>query len=111
MEIDVWDGQPPSSSSSEDEAAHADKPKAKKEKQELSIRKRLELRFGRKGSPPPEEKPKETSPTPLNAGEERIQPWRSDSYSRAEPRVLHGEPDLLLLLQLAAVLAHLVQHH
>jgi hypothetical protein len=89
VEIDVWDGEPPSSSSSEDEADTAGQKskKEKREKPELSFRKRLELKFGRKGSPP-KDKPKESSAAPEGAGE-RIQPWRSNSY-RAEPRVLHG---------------------
>jgi hypothetical protein len=83
VEIDVWDGEPPSSSSSEDESAKK-AGIAKKEKSELGFRKRLELRFGRKGSSPKEEKP-----SPSEPGGERIKPWRSDS-TRAEPRVLHG---------------------
>jgi hypothetical protein len=88
VEIDVWDGEPPSSSSSEDEAANLGVPKAKKEKKEkseLSLRKRLELRFSRKGS----EEKKELSQSPPKVTDERVQPWRSNS-SRAEPRVLHG---------------------
>lgn len=89
MEIDVWDGEPPSSSSSSDEAANPGAPKAKKEKPEMSIRKRLELRFGRKGAPSKEE-PKEASPSPPSAGEESIEPWHSNISTRAEPRVLHG---------------------
>ncbi|PVH99505.1 PLC-like phosphodiesterase [Periconia macrospinosa] len=97
VEIDVWDGEPPSSSSSEDEAAGAnaskskDKKDKKDKKEKLSLRKRLELRFGRKGSPPPEEKPKEASSAeqPTNTVE-RIIPWVSNSSTRAEPRVLHG---------------------
>lgn len=88
VEIDVWDGEEPSSSSSEDESAAPKQKKEKKEKPELSIRKRLELRFGRKGSSPPEEKPKDTSPP--GGADEKIQPWRSNTSSRAEPRVLHG---------------------
>ena len=88
----MWDGEPPSSSSSEDEAAAAGAAKVKKPKKELGLRKRLELRFGRKGSDEKKEKEKdkaqETSPPP-KGGEEKIEPWRSNSY-RAEPRVLHG---------------------
>ncbi|KAF1969135.1 1-phosphatidylinositol-4,5-bisphosphate phosphodiesterase 1 [Bimuria novae-zelandiae CBS 107.79] len=91
VEVDVWDGEPPSSSSSENEAEETAtssvKDKSKKEKK--SLRKRLELRFGRKSSPPPGEK-KEVSPLPQPAGEQRIAPWRSNSSTRAEPRVLHG---------------------
>lgn len=60
----------------------------KPKKEGLSIRKRLELKFGRKGSEE-KEKAKETSPPP-KSGEERIEPWRSTSAYRAEPRVLHG---------------------
>ncbi|KAF2682859.1 PLC-like phosphodiesterase [Lentithecium fluviatile CBS 122367] len=88
VEIDVWDGEPPSSSSSEDEAANVGAAKAKKTKPELGLRKRLELRFGRKGSEE-KEKAKQPAPPPKTV-EERIQPWRSNSYTRAEPRVLHG---------------------
>jgi hypothetical protein len=88
VEIDVWDGEPPSSSSSEDEAAQAGAAKVKKPKEKLGIRKRLELRFGRKGSEE-KEKAKKFSPPP-KGGEERIEPWRSTTAYRAEPRVLHG---------------------
>ncbi|KAF2270492.1 PLC-like phosphodiesterase [Lojkania enalia] len=88
VEIDVWDGEPPSSSSSEDEAASAGIPKVKKEKPELSIRKRLELRFGRKGSPPKEENSSHSQQSP--PGDDKIALWRSNSSYRAEPRVLHG---------------------
>ncbi|KAK3208620.1 hypothetical protein GRF29_77g1375644 [Pseudopithomyces chartarum] len=66
-----------------------DKPKREKK----SLRKRLELRFGRKASPPPEEKAEaspQPKPQPQPAGEQRIAPWRSNSSTRAEPRVLHG---------------------
>lgn len=92
MEIDVWDGEPPSSSSSEDEAANAGVKKvkkAKKDKPDMSLRKRLELRFGRKGSPTAEEKTKVVSPPPKSASD-KIQPWKSSGSFRAEPRVLHG---------------------
>ncbi|PSN63335.1 PLC-like phosphodiesterase [Corynespora cassiicola Philippines] len=90
VEIDVWDGEPPSSSSSssDEEAAPASTaPKPKKDKEGLSLRKRLELRFGRKGSPPAEDKSE--PPPPPKADENRIEPWRSNTF-RAEPRVLHG---------------------
>ncbi|KAJ4287183.1 hypothetical protein N0V90_012581 [Kalmusia sp. IMI 367209] len=91
VEVDVWDGEPPSSSSSENEAepTTGSGPKAKVKKEKKSIRKRLELRFGRKAS---EEKPKDVAPSssPPQAGEQRIAPWRSNTSSRAEPRVLHG---------------------
>ncbi|KAF2277469.1 PLC-like phosphodiesterase [Westerdykella ornata] len=94
VEIDVWDGEPPSSSSSEDEdESVAAKPKKeKKEKKELGFRKRLELRFGRKGSPPPEEKSPPKNPSlPDGNGSARETPSRSNSSTnRAEPRVLHG---------------------
>lgn len=93
VEIDVWDGEPPSSSSSEDESATPSDKTGKKEKKSktgLGIRKRLELRFGRKGSPTPEDTPKQETPAPSAGTDERIQPWRSNSNTRAEPRVLHG---------------------
>jgi hypothetical protein len=92
VEIDVWDGEPPSSSSSSSENEATNTRGTKPKKPKLGIRKRLELRFGRKGSDEKKgsgEKTTEASPPP-RIGEERIQPWRSDSYTRAEPRVLHG---------------------
>ncbi|ORY14508.1 PLC-like phosphodiesterase [Clohesyomyces aquaticus] len=88
VEIDVWDGEPPSSSSDEEEAAKAGAKKVKKEKSEKGgIRERLALRFGKKAS---EEKNKEQSPPAAEGPPEKIQPWRSNSSYRAEPRVLHG---------------------
>jgi hypothetical protein len=61
--------------------------KDKKEKSGLGLRKRLELRFGRKGA----SGDKKSSPSPPQEGEASIEPWRSSSYTyRAEPRVLHG---------------------
>ncbi|KAF2028112.1 PLC-like phosphodiesterase [Setomelanomma holmii] len=90
VEIDVWDGEPPSDSSSEEEdIAKYGGPKVekKKEKSKLSIRKKLELRFGRKGSS--EDKTEPASPPLTTDG--RPKPWKSSSYTyRAEPRVLHG---------------------
>lgn len=96
VEIDVWDGDEPSDSSSDEEELQKydapkveKKEKAKKEKSSLSLRKRLELRFGRKGAA--SEDKQEASSAPAQAGEQRIEPWRSSSYTyRAEPRVLHG---------------------
>ncbi|KAF1842759.1 PLC-like phosphodiesterase [Cucurbitaria berberidis CBS 394.84] len=89
VEIDVWDGEEPSDSSSDEEAARGNPgAAAKKEKSGLSIRKRLELRFRKKGTSP-EDKPKEPS-SPTRDGDQGIQPWRSTSSWRAEPRVLHG---------------------
>jgi hypothetical protein len=94
VEIDVWDGEALSDSSSdEEEVQKYDAPKlekAKKEKKEksgLSIRKRLELRFGRKGgSSDKQEAP--SSPAKEGHG---VEPWSSSQYTyRAEPRVLHG---------------------
>ncbi|KAF2727272.1 PLC-like phosphodiesterase [Polyplosphaeria fusca] len=84
VEIDVWDGEPPSSSSSEDEAPGAQK--KKKDKPELGIRKRLELRFGRKGASHEE---KEKPQAPPKDGD-KVTPWISNTSTRAEPRVLHG---------------------
>ncbi|KAF1999407.1 PLC-like phosphodiesterase [Amniculicola lignicola CBS 123094] len=89
VEIDVWDGEPPSSSSSEDDSATPAAAKGKKEKPELGIRKRLELRFGRKGTSPPGEKSKELGQSPPKSGD-KVEPWRSNTLMRAEPRVLHG---------------------
>ncbi|CAO2656548.1 Nn.00g053510.m01.CDS01 [Neocucurbitaria sp. VM-36] len=99
VEIDVWDGEEPSDSSSDEEAAignpGAAAKKEGKTKSGLGIRKRLELRFGRKGASSEEkekekEKEKETTSSPQDS-DKPIQPWRSTSSSwRAEPRVLHG---------------------
>lgn len=97
VEIDVWDGEEPSDTSSSDEAErsmNALKPKKelkeKKEKSGLGIRKRLELRFGRKGSQPAEDKTKESAEPATEESEPSILPWSSTSSWRAEPRVLHG---------------------
>ncbi|KAL5113762.1 hypothetical protein ACEQ8H_008336 [Pleosporales sp. CAS-2024a] len=94
VEIDVWDGEPPSDSSSDEEdiqkyGAPGMEKKHKDKKEKLSLRKRLELRFGRRGKSA-EEAQRSPSPPPAD-GEDKIEPWRSDSYTyRAEPRVLHG---------------------
>ncbi|KAH7379258.1 PLC-like phosphodiesterase [Phaeosphaeria sp. MPI-PUGE-AT-0046c] len=95
VEIDVWDGESPSDSSSDEEemqkygAPKVEKKdkKEKKEKSGLSLRKKLELRFGRKGATETEKQP---SPS-LPADGEKIEPWQSNNLTyRAEPRVLHG---------------------
>ncbi|KAF2009793.1 PLC-like phosphodiesterase [Aaosphaeria arxii CBS 175.79] len=92
VEIDVWDGELPSSSSSEDESTKPSTASAKKEKKKeksgLGIRKRLELRFGRKASPPPGDRQPESNPSAMT--DDKIEKWRSNTSSRAEPRVLHG---------------------
>ncbi|KAF2634338.1 PLC-like phosphodiesterase, partial [Massarina eburnea CBS 473.64] len=101
VEIDVWDGEPPSSSSSssDDEAVEKKNKKDKKDKkgkkdkkEKLSIRQRLEIKFGKKA--PPTDKTKEdansVSTSPPKAEVDKIQPWVSNSSTRAEPRVLHG---------------------
>lgn len=98
VEIDVWDGEPEadtsSSESSSDEEA-AIRAGKKEPKPKLGLRKRLELKFGRKGDPAAEKENKATPPAPQAAVPpppvmESITPWRSDP-NRAEPRVLHGE--------------------
>jgi hypothetical protein len=88
VEVDVWDGDPPSSSSSEDEAERVGQAKVPKEKSKLGIRERLALRLKGK-SAEKDEKSKEEA-TPSNQGEEKITPWRGDSTYRAEPKVYHG---------------------
>jgi hypothetical protein len=55
VEIDVWDGEPPSDSSSDEEdmqkyGAPKVEKKSKEKKEKIGLRKRLELRFGRKGA-------------------------------------------------------------
>ena len=90
VEIDVWDGEEPSDSSSDEEAIRGNPGVTKKEKEKsgLSIRKRLELRFRRKGKE--EEKEQETL-APVNDGAQGVTPWRSTSSTwRAEPKVTHG---------------------
>jgi hypothetical protein len=94
VEIDVWDGEELSDSSSDEEAAMGnpgvtEAKEKQKSKSGLGIRKRLELRFGRK-SKSSQEQSLEKSPPPRD-GEQKVQPWHSSSYaSRAEPRVTHG---------------------
>ncbi|KAL6711793.1 hypothetical protein ACN47E_002836 [Coniothyrium glycines] len=87
VEIDVWDGEDPSDSSSDEEAARGNPgvTKEKKDKSGLSIRKRLELRFRRKG------KDEEKAPPSTNDEAQCVSPWRSTSSTwRAEPKVTHG---------------------
>ncbi|CAA9964599.1 Phosphoinositide phospholipase C [Pyrenophora teres f. maculata] len=94
VEIDVWDGEVLSDSSSDEEAAMGNpgadglRKEKKKSKSGLSIRKRLAAKFGKKEEP--EEKSYEASPPPQQ-GMQKIEPWHSASFTqRAEPRVLHG---------------------
>ncbi|XPS70984.1 hypothetical protein M3J09_003176 [Ascochyta lentis] len=88
VEIDVWDGEPPSSSSSEDEAERVGQKKVRKEKSKLGIRERLALRLRGKSVGKEDEPKKEAAPAPH--GEERVTPWKSDVTYRAEPKVYHG---------------------
>lgn len=91
VEIDVWDGDPPSSSSSEDEAERVGQAKVKKEKSKLGIRERLAMRLrGKSVGKDDEPKKGETEATPAYKGEERVTPWKSDVTYRAEPKVYHG---------------------
>lgn len=81
VEIDVYDGS--DSSSDEEEALSSGAPRVKKEKKSrtgLSIRKRLEARFGSK----------DEEQTTTEASEQGVQPSRSNSSVRVEPRVYHG---------------------
>jgi hypothetical protein len=94
VEIDVWDGEPLSDSSSDEEEVQKygapkleKKEKEKKEKSGLSLRKRLELRFSKKGG----SGDKQQSPSSPPKEGHGVEPWSSSSYTyRAEPRVLHG---------------------
>ena len=94
VEVDVWDGDELSDSSSDEEAAMGNpgandmKKEKKKSKSGLGIRKRLAMKFGKKDRSDDEEE--ETS-SPPQQDDQKVQPWHSSSYtSRAEPRVLHG---------------------
>lgn len=91
VEIDVWDGEEPSDSeSSSDEEAARGNPgvtKEQKEKSGLSLRKRLELRFRRKGK---EDEKEDQAPPQADEGAQGVTPWRSTSSWRAEPKVTHG---------------------
>lgn len=96
VEIDVWDGEELSDSSSDEEAMRGN-PGAGKDKQGsksgLGIRKRLELRFSKKAKEEErakEEKAKEATVAPQESAQ-GVTPWRStSSTSRAEPVVKHG---------------------
>lgn len=88
VEIDVWDGEPPSSSSSEDEAERVGQKKVRKEKSKLGIRERLAMRLKGKSVGKDDEPKKEEASA--HKGEDRITPWRSDVTYRAEPKVYHG---------------------
>ncbi|KAH6852839.1 PLC-like phosphodiesterase [Alternaria rosae] len=94
VEVDVWDGDELSDSSSDEEAAMGNpgsddaRKNKKKSKSGLSIRKRLAMKFGSKDKP--EEEEQETSEPPQE-DDNKVQPWHSASYtSRAEPIVKHG---------------------
>jgi len=93
VEIDVWDGDELSDSSSDEEAARGnpgvtDSHRAKKEsKSGLSIRRRLELRFGKKAK---DEKGEVEEHVPQEQAQ-AVTPWQSASSSlRVEPKVTHG---------------------
>ncbi|KAI8940554.1 hypothetical protein NX059_004231 [Plenodomus lindquistii] len=93
VEIDVWDGEVPSDSSSDEEALRGnpgvnESTRAKKESRSgLGIRRRLELRFSKKAKE--EEKAKEEASAPHQL--QGPTPWRSaSSTDRAEPIVTHG---------------------
>ncbi|KAJ4325859.1 hypothetical protein N0V94_000421 [Neodidymelliopsis sp. IMI 364377] len=88
VEIDVWDGEPPSSSSSEDEAERVGQVKVAKEKSKLGIRERLAMRLRGK-SVGKDDKPKEVE-EPAHYDDQKVTPWRSDLTYRAEPKVYHG---------------------
>lgn len=88
VEIDVWDGEPPSSSSSEDEAERVGQKKVRSEKSKLGIRERLAMRLRGKSVGKDDEPTKDAAPA--HHAEERITPWTSDATYRAEPKVYHG---------------------
>jgi hypothetical protein len=93
VEIDVWDGEPPSSSSDEEEAERIGQKKVSGDKPKLSIRKRLELRFRGKGhssDDKAQERNEANEATSTEAAEQQVQPWKSNSSYRAEPQVFHG---------------------
>lgn len=94
VEVDVWDGDELSDSSSDEEAAMGNpgadeiRKEKKKSKSGLGIRKRLAMKLGMKDKSDDE---KEDRSLPPGEGMQKIQPWHSASYAnRAEPRVLHG---------------------
>ncbi|EON61955.1 hypothetical protein W97_01173 [Coniosporium apollinis CBS 100218] len=80
VEIDVWDGEDDSPSSSENEA---------EEGEERSLRKRLKGLLKGKSSARDKLRSAPPAAPPNSAASERIEPWRVDT-NRVEPRVLHG---------------------
>lgn len=89
VEVDVWDGEPPSSSSSEDEAERVGQVKVPREKSKLGIRERIALRLKGK-SASKNDTPEEGKSAPASQGEQSVTPWKSDVTYRAEPKVYHG---------------------
>lgn len=90
VEIDVWDGEEPSDSSSDEGKFTSTKDK-KEKKEKIGFKKKLELRFGRKSTR--EERAKEASDLEASGiveEEDKIKPWSSTASFRAEPRILHG---------------------
>ena len=104
VEIDVWDGEPPSSSSSEDEAERVGQAKVQKDKSKLGIRERLAMRLRGK-SVGKDDEPKKEGAASATKGEEtttslksemtksemtKSEMTKSEMTYRAEPKVYHG---------------------
>ncbi|KAF4310421.1 C2 calcium-dependent membrane targeting [Botryosphaeria dothidea] len=99
VEIDVWDGEPPSDS--EDSSSSSEDEKDAKGVKKPGLKDRLKAKLGRKSSvknshkPEPKKEPKkEKEPAPPAntdgaAASEIPKPWRANS-NRAEPKVYHG---------------------
>lgn len=99
VEIDVWDGEPPSDS--EDSSSSSEDEKDAKGGKKPGLKDRLKAKLGRKSSvknshkPEPKKEPKkEKEPAPPAntdgaAASEIPKPWRANS-NRAEPKVYHG---------------------
>lgn len=99
VEIDVWDGDPPSSSSSEDEAERVGQAKVPRDRTKLGFREKLAMRL--KGKSPDKDGAVDEHSKAANEhsraenisaprGDDKITPWRGDSTYRAEPKVYHG---------------------
>lgn len=98
VEIDVWDGDPPSSSSSEDEAERVGQAKVPRDKAKLGFREKLALRLRGKSVGKDDEPGKtdggvtrdDGATTAAPTATPTPAPWKSGVSYRAEPKVYHG---------------------
>ncbi|KAJ4983192.1 1-phosphatidylinositol 4,5-bisphosphate phosphodiesterase 4 [Stagonosporopsis vannaccii] len=90
VEIDVWDGDPPSSSSSEDEAERVGQAKVPRDRAKLGFREKLALRLRGKAGASDGGDGGDGGDDDNNDNNNNTTPGRADAAYRAEPKVYHG---------------------